>query len=72
MSSTGHPPPSDLFLVEESATDHKARVERIRELVAAGGYEVSPRDVADSLVAFFRRDFVPRESGNPDFDGNSC
>lgn len=72
MSSTGSTPPSDLFLIEESAADREARVKRIRDRIAAGGYEVSSHDVADSLVAFFRRDFVPRESGNPDFDGNSC
>ena len=72
MSSPEFPGRSELFLVAESVEDREARVSRIIESVANGAYQVPPREVADALVAFFRRDFDPLGAGNPNFDGKSC
>jgi hypothetical protein len=49
-----------------------ARVEAIREHVAAGSYDVPAEDVADALVAFFRRDFLPDQDRNAGFVAKSC
>ncbi|MCP3976507.1 MAG: hypothetical protein GY720_18625 [bacterium] len=72
MNSPENQGRSEPFLVTESAQDRAARVERISESVSRGAYQVAAGDVADAVVAFFRRDFGLAESGNPDFDDNSC
>jgi predicted Holliday junction resolvase-like endonuclease len=64
--------PSDVFLVTESAQDRRKRVEEIREHVSRGSYDVPAGDVADALVAFFRRDFPPDDDGNAGFVTKSC
>ena len=64
--------PADLFLISESAEDRVERVAKIRDHVSAGSYDVPAGDVADALVAFFSRDFVPDEAGNAGFGEKSC
>lgn len=72
MSDPGDAPPWELLLISESAEDRHARIERIGRSITDGAYEVSPRQVADAVVAFFRRDWVAGESGNADFGDKSC
>lgn len=72
MSGNDDRLPVDMFLIAESAEDRLRRVEEIRQQVAAGSYEVPSRDVADALVAFFSRDFVPGGDGNAGFVAKSC
>jgi hypothetical protein len=40
--------------------------------VERGSYDVPAADVADSVVAFFRRDLPQAADGNPRFGENSC
>lgn len=72
MSRHEERPPSDLFLISESAQDRSKRVEEIREHVSRGSYDVPAGDVADALVAFFRRDFPPAGDCNAGFGAKSC
>ena len=72
MSGNDEPSEVELFLVGESAQDRLKRVEEIRRHVAAGSYEVPAGDVADALVAFFRRHFLPADGGNAGFGAKSC
>jgi hypothetical protein len=64
--------PDDLFLITESAQDRVKRLDAIRRHVSAGSYDVPAGDVADALVAFFRRDFLPDDDGNAGFRDKSC
>jgi hypothetical protein len=48
------------------------RVEEIREHVSAGSYDIPAGDVADALVAFFSRDFLPDDDGNAGIGEKSC
>jgi hypothetical protein len=72
MSRDDAPSPAYLFVIGESPQDRTARVEAIREHVAAGSYDVPAEDVADVLVAFFRRDFLPDQDRNAGFVAKSC
>ena len=72
MSRDEEPLPTHLFLISESGQDRRKRVEEIREHVADGSYDVPAGDVAEAVVAFFRRDFPPDDSGNAGFAGKSC
>ena len=72
MSRDDAPSMGDSFIVGESPQDRMARVEAIREHVAAGSYEVPAEAVAEALVAFFRRDFLPDDDGNAGFVAKSC
>lgn len=72
MSRNEARPPLGLFLIHESAEERMRRVEEIREHVAAGSYDVPAGDVADALVAFFRRDFLLGTDGNAGFVPKSC
>jgi len=72
MNSRNAPDPVDLFLVSETAEERMSRVERIRQSLDRGSYEVPATDVADAVVAFFRREPAPDLAGNTDISAESC
>ena len=72
MNSRNTPDPVDLFLIGETAEERRSRVALIRQSVDSGSYEVPAKDVAEAVVAFFRREPVSGMAGNTDISAESC
>jgi hypothetical protein len=48
------------------------RLDRIRQSVETGSYEVPAEDVAAAVVAFFQREPVAESAGNTGISSESC
>ncbi len=72
MNSRNDPESVDLFLIAETAEERMGRVERIRQSVDRGSYDIPAKAVADAVVAFFRREPAPDSVGNTDISAESC
>jgi hypothetical protein len=72
MNSRKLPSDVDLLLIAETAEERMSRVERIRQSVDRGSYDVPAADVAAAVVAFFQREPVVDVAGNTDIPADSC